>query len=220
MAVITDYASLKSAIQVWAVRPDSVFGNQVPIFVEMAEARIYNGADRPGDPLYSPPLRSKVMEASATVSLTDGEGTLPADWLESRSIVRASDTDGMTYMPPERFTTFAANQFGAGSDPLYYTVENSVTIKVTPAVTDTLSLAYYKRFDPITTTNTTNDLIATHGTIYLAACLFEAFSFLQAPDLALGHIARLRSLIMGENRTAAVGRQPGPQRIRVRNPIP
>ena len=43
MATITDYGSLKSAIQTWTARTDSVMGNQVPLFVEMAEQRLARG---------------------------------------------------------------------------------------------------------------------------------------------------------------------------------
>ena len=88
MATITDYGSLKSEIQVWLARTDSVLGNRVPVFVEAAEARLYNGAGEVGEDLYSPPLRSSVMETTGTVTMTDGIGTMPTDALAIRKIYR------------------------------------------------------------------------------------------------------------------------------------
>lgn len=219
MGTITDYGSLKSALQVWAIRPDTVFGNQVPLFVEMAEARLYHGAGQVGDDIYSPPLRSSVMETTATITMTDGVGDLPADALEVRRIYQAGDLRGLTYEPPERFKVFAANNTTA-SDGIYYTVENG-QISVSPADSSDVTLNYFRSYDPITTTNTTGPLISEHGAIYLAACLFEAFSFLQEGQLAGAHLTRLRSMVAGANRTASVMRQPGGlQRVRMRNPIP
>ena len=49
MATITDYGSLKTAIQTWTARTDSVMGNQVPLSVEMAEQRLYEGSGETGD---------------------------------------------------------------------------------------------------------------------------------------------------------------------------
>lgn len=214
---ITEYTSLVAAIKVWCARSDSVFSAQIPNFVAMAEDRIYDGYGMKGEPTYSPPLRTKAMEAMATVAITDGSGTLPTDILEARKIYRATDEAGLTYIPPERWSTVAA---GAGAGvPFYYTIEGG-TIKVTPTNSDELSLLYYKRWDDITVGNPSGPIIEDHGMIYLEACLYEAFSFTQAVDLAVAHAARCRSLIMGANKSAAALRYSGPLRVRHRQPIP
>lgn len=218
MATITDYGTLKAEIQVWAVRPDTTFGNRVPGFVEAAETRLYYGAGEPGEDLYSPPLRSSVMETTGTVTLTRGVGTMPANALHVRKIYRDGDRVGLTYKPPEQFAVFAANNTAA-ADGIYYTIEDG-ELKVSPTSSDDVLLSYYQSFDPITTTNTTGPLLAAHGSIYLAACLFEAFTFLQEGQLAGAHLARMRSLIAGANKTATALRTSGPLRVKMRNPIP
>ena len=218
MAAITDYGTLKSAIQTWIVRTDSITGNQIPLMVELAEQRLYNGAGNPGDEIYSAPLRSQAMEVSDTLTLTDGEADMPADFLEARRVYREGDLVGMTYEPPERFQVFLANNTGA-TDGLYYTVEAGV-IKVAPPDSTDIGLVYYRSYDPITPTNTTGALLSAHSGLYLSACLFEAFSFMQEPALAGGHLIRLRGQVAAANRTASMQRLPGPKRIRVRNPIP
>lgn len=218
MATIIDYGTLKAEIQTWAVRPDTVFGNRVPVFVEAAEARLYNGAGEPGEELYSAPLRTSVMETTATVALTDGVGTMPTNALAVRKIYRDGDRVGITYQPPEQFAVFSANNLTA-ADGIYYTIEDG-SLKLSPPSTVDVFLSYYQSFDPITPTNTTGPLIETHGGIYLAACLFEAFTFLQEGQLAGAHLTRLRSMVAGANRTTAALRTAGPLRIRMRNPIP
>lgn len=219
MATITDYGSLKSEIQVWAVRPDTVFGARVPLFVEMAEARLYNGAGQIGEDVYSPPLRSKVMEVTGTITLTAGVGTLPAEALEVRRIYQDGDLRGLTYETPERFKVFAANNPTTG-DGIYYTVEDGL-VYVSPPDSSDLGINYFRSYDPVTPSATTGPLISEHGALYLAACLFEAFSFLQEGQLAGAHLTRLRSMVAGANRTALAMRMPGgQQRIRMRNPIP
>lgn len=207
---IDSYATLKSAVQTYTVRPDSVFGNMVPTFVELAEARLYDGAGEPGDDMYSPPLRSSVMEVTGSIAVAAGVGTLPASALEVRKIYAEDNLSGITYQTPERFEELNAN--ASAGRPVYYTVEAN-QIKITPAVTGNLLLAYASRYPAITTSNTTGPLIIAHGTLYLEAVLFEAFTFLQEGDSAKAHFLKFKSLLQGANRTSASMRYPGPKRV-------
>ncbi len=218
MATITDYGSLKTAIQTWTARTDSVMGNQIPTFVEMAEARLYNGSDKEGGELYTPPLRSQTMETTTTLTLTAGVGTLPTNTLAIRRIYQDGDLEGLTYITPERFSVFDANNT-AGGGGIYYTVDDG-QIKVTPVDSTDIHVSYYQSFDAVTPTNTTSALLTAHPTLYLTACLFEAFSFMQEPVLASGHLSRLRSMLVGANQTASAMRLPSTLRIRIRNHIP
>lgn len=214
---ITDYTSLRSAVQTYVARTDSVFSNMIPTFIELAEARIYNGADEPGGDLYSAPLRALVMETSDTVTITEGVGTMPSAALEIRKIYATDERAGVTYITPERFLELDEN--ATGGRPVYYTVEDG-SIKVTPSYTGTLTVTFFQQFDAINSTNTSNGLIAAHGVVYLEAVLFEAFSFLQDIALAGGHLAKYRSLVAGLNRTAGAMRYPGPMRVRSRMAFP
>ena len=216
MGVIADYASLKSAIQTWAVRPDNTFGNQVPMFVEMAESRLYDGASEPGDPLHSGPLRSSIMETTSTITLTDGVGPMPDDALELRKVWVTDGQFGITYTPPERFAELSAQS--SGGAPIQFTVEAG-TIKVMPRLTGSLDVTYYKRFPGIGPSNTTGPLLTQHGSIYLTAALVEAFTFLQQAQLAGAHLAKLKSMIAGVNRTSSALLLPGLLRIRSRRVI-
>jgi len=215
---ITDYTTLRASIQSWTARSnDTTFNAQIPNFVSLAEDRMYNGAGDRGDPIYSAPLRSKYMEVEGTVTVTSGVGTLPDSALEIREISVTDQLTGLEYLTPERFRLFAANN--TSGTPAYFTTRGS-TIEVAPASSVTLDLTYYRSYDPITASNTTGPLLTAHGFIYLECCLYEAFAFMQADDLALAHLARARGMIDGANRTASNIRTAGPLRIRQRNPIP
>lgn len=214
---ITEYDSLAAAIKVWCARSDSTFSAQIPNFVALAEDRIYDGYGDRGEQAYSPPLRTKEMETTVTIALTDGVGTMPDDVIQPRKIYRPTDEIGLTYIQPERWSTVDAG-VGSGT-PAYYTIEGE-TIKVTPSSADELSVLYYKRFPAITDTNKEGPLISARGLIYLEAALFEAFSFIQSVDLALAHAGRCRSLIIGANKTGLALRYPGPLRVKHRQPIP
>ena len=214
---IADYTSLKSAVQTWAARSDSIFAGQFPTFVELAEDRIYNGAGMLGEPTYSAPLRSKYMEVEGTVTVTSGTGTIPDTVLEIREISVTDQLHGIEFLPPERFRIFAANN--PAGVPAYYTTRGS-SIEVTPSASVTLDLTYYRKYDAITLGAPTGTLLTAHSLIYLECCLYEAFAFMQETDLAVAHLARARGMIDGANRTAANIRTAGPLRIRQRNPIP
>lgn len=216
---ITDYDTLVATVKAYAARSDSTFSARMPEFVGMAEARLYDGFEpgRPDDPLHSPPLRSNLMEAAGTRTTVAGSVALPDDYLEMRSIYRSGDTVGLTYQPPERASV--ANAIEAAGLPVFYTIAaNRLTL--IPSWDGVLSINYWRRFDAISATNTTGDLIAAHGLAYLEATLIEAFSFLQAGDLAVGHAAKLRGMLRGINRSAARLRYSGPLRVRIRAALP
>jgi len=214
---IADYDTLKSAVQSWAARSDSKFAAQIPTFVGMAEDRIYYGAGEPGDPDYTPALRSSVMEVTAPVTATDGVATLPNNYLEARALTVENQRVGIEYLPPERFRVYDANT--SGTVPLYYTITGT-TLEVSPAITGALSLSYYRRYDAISDTNPDEPVLIAHANVYLHLCLYAAFTLVRNAELAMSHLALGRSAIEGVNRQSALRRYPGPLRIRSRMVMP
>ncbi len=215
---ITSYDDLKEEVQKWCARSDTTFSNRIDTFVALAEDRIYNGADEPGGALYSAAMRSKAMESSETIVATTGAATLPAYTLDVRSVIIPDQRHGVEYLEPEKFAVQLANL--SGGSPIYYTVEGS-TLKLGPTYSGNVTILIYKRFDPITSLNKNGDLIAAHGSAYLNATLFEASSFIQDVDTALGHLVRYRSQVSGINKSAKSVRHGGSnRRIRPRVAFP
>lgn len=210
-AAIIDYDRLVSEVKTWCARSDSTFSNRFPVFVALAESRIYLGHGKPGDALYSAPLRSKVMETEGTITLTSGKGTIPADAVHIRRIFRDGDQEGIIYAPPHLFSTMNASAVN-GANPYYYTVEGS-TLRVTPSMDTNLSILYYKRFDAITLTNKTGPLIEEHGTLYFKAVMAYAMTFMQDMDGANVWLNEYRAAVDGINKVAGDIRT-GAQRVR------
>lgn len=210
---ITDYTSLRSEVQAYCGRSDSTFSARFPTFLALVEDRIYlgQGQDR-SEPLYSEPVRASIMETSATVALTSGVGTLPSGCLAVRRITRGTtDTVGLDYMSPNQLALRLAE--ATGGNPGYYTIEGT-SLKVAPAYTGDLTVVYYQRFADVTADAPTGSMIEGHGQLYFAACMYEAFAFMQEPDLALSWLARYRSHVSGINQTDADLRYPG-RRLRI-----
>lgn len=216
MAII-DYDSLVASVRSYAARSDSSFNSQMPTFVGLAEERLYNGFGERGEPLFSAPIRSSTLEAAGTITVTDGVGALPADYLSMRKLYRPGDTIGLKYMPPERAEVEEALE--ASGTPIYYTIEVR-NLKLIPSWDGDLTVLYYKRHPDITVTNTTGPMITAHGLAYLEATLIEAFSWMQDGDLAVAHAAKLRGLVSGINKGSNELRFSGPLRVRPRQFIP
>lgn len=206
MALITDYDSLVSEVKAYMARSDSTFGARFPMFVALAEDRIYSGVGQPGDPLYSAPLRCRVMETTTTITTSSGQATMPEDILAVRKLARDADQIGMTYASPDRFAAYLAQ--APSGYPSQYTTE-ALTLKVAPSWDGDLTLLYYKRLTAISADNKTGDLLTAHPLVYFNAVMFEAFSFLQDIDLAGAWLARLRSTIDGVNIVETGLRTPG-----------
>lgn len=220
MVQITDYDTLAATVKTWCARSDTKFSAQIPTFVSLTEDRIYHGlGDDHSDPLYSAPLRAPKMELSITVALVDGVATLPSDFLEARRINRSGDRNGIEYLPPQRFS-LEGEYLSLGSLPLYYTTE-AETLKVIPTYTGNVQMLYYRKFPAITDGNKVGTLITNYGNLYFSSGMHEAFSWMQEPELALGHIVRYRSQVAGLNRTNHKTRHPGQRhRVHMRSYIP
>jgi hypothetical protein len=216
---IQDYAGLVEGVQKWCARSDTTFTNRIPDFVALAEDRIYNGSDlRDRGPLYSPPLRNDVLETTDTLTFTDGAAAVPSGFLGFRKLYRDADQVGLVYLPPERFSVRDA--YSSGTSPSHFTFEGG-QIKVLPSYDGDMGATYWAKLAALTSDANSNALLVAHPMVYLTACLFEAFSFMQESELAVGHVARLRSMIDGLNNTAVLsGTSGGTRRVTPRNPIP
>lgn len=214
---INSYDTLRAEVFRWAARSDSTFSAAFPTFVSFCEDRLNDGAAGSGA-TDTPALRSRAMETSSSLTLSAGSATLPEDMLDVRKLHVPGLTPGLLMLPPERFAIYASAGV-SGSVPIYAMI-HAGALSVLPAVSGTVTLDYYRRHPEVTASNQTSPLLAAHGNLYLSGCLFEAFSFMQDAEVALGHLARMRSGIVGANRVAAAGRHAGKLSIRSRTWVP
>lgn len=200
---LSTYAELQTAIASWAWNAGNAdFEPVIPDMVALLESRL-NRELRVGD-----------MEATATIALTDGAGTLPADYLEYRRVVaNVSPLSVLKMATPE----FATGRYpdNPAAYPQYFSIIGS-TIKTYPTSTGDLSLTYYQKIPPLAT-NSTNWLLTKAPDVYLFGALIEAADFMrdmqELQKFSARFDAAMKSLItsdQGSRYSSAVARVSGP----------
>jgi hypothetical protein len=156
-----DYSELQQQIISEAWRSgDAEFAALVPGYIQRAELRI------------SRTLRVAEMEATATVTLTDGAGPLPSDFMQARCVTAAVSPPSVLrpLTPSYARARFPENY---GGYPRFYTITGN-TITTFPVSTGDLTLDYYAKIPPLSDTNTTNWLLEQAPDLYLYGALVEA----------------------------------------------
>ncbi|RVH49334.1 phage adaptor protein [Sinorhizobium meliloti] len=153
--IISDYASLLVDAGEYSGRED--IAHNFPRFLGLAELKLNRG------------LRVADMEVTDEISLIDGDGTLPADFLEAREVknasgipIRAVSLQQLTNSYMDRVGTPAAAYAIVGS-----------TIRVRPVSENDLTVTYYARIPALTPSNPTNWLLEKAADVYLFALVNE-----------------------------------------------
>lgn len=188
---LADYAQLQDAIKGWLWDREDLAG-RVPEFISFAEAD------------FNDELRVGQMELSATVTLTNGAGPLPADYLAWRRV--------MTQDNPVRVLEFADPAWAedhfmaqATSPSWHFTISGS-TISTYPRSVPNLTLLYYQKIPPLSSSNLTNWLLTRKPQAYLYGALVHAAPFLD-DDERLQTYGALRKVALDSLRgTDIVGR--------------
>lgn len=164
--MITDYASLQSAIADYLGRSDLT--TQIQTFINQAEARIYRS------------LRVADMEKSLTGSLTNNTLAVPTDYQHMKELY-ISTSDGL--QPLERADLWWMRGHyptqAAQSAPIYYVREGANFIFAPyPDSNYAVGGVYFARLPSLSVTNTTNWLTIKNPDLIMAAALLEASTYL------------------------------------------
>lgn len=164
------YAELQAAVADWMARDD--MAERIPSFIAMAERR------------FNRVLRLPEMENDATTTIVDATVTLPADFLQMRSIsVNGSEVD---YELEQVTMTQLGTLYGSAAEgyPRHFAIQNNSEIVLRPAPEDdtVLVLHYYQKIPALSDANPTNWMLEDHSDLYLAASLFEGFTFTRDPE--------------------------------------
>ncbi|EHK75201.1 hypothetical protein SM0020_24875 [Sinorhizobium meliloti CCNWSX0020] len=152
---ISDYASLLVDAGEYSGRED--IAHNFPRFLGLAELKLNRG------------LRVADMEVTDEISLIDGDGTLPADFLEAREV---KNTAGIPIraVSLQQLTNSYMDRSGTG--PCAYAIVGN-TIKARPISDQDLTVTYYARIPALTRTNPTNWLLTKAPDVYLFALVNE-----------------------------------------------
>ena len=162
---LNTYTDLKTSIATYLARQDLT--GVIPDFITQAESRINRM------------VRAYNMEASSSVTMSSGVGTLPTDYLEWISATWTSTdsrSQDLRYMEPNaeewRF------RFRPTSDPAMFTIlANQIRIK--PVATGNISFSYYQKVATLNSTNGTNWLLIKAPDLYVNYTLAEAMTYLK-----------------------------------------
>lgn len=164
---LSTYAELKTSIGDWLNRSDLT--SVIPDFISLAEAQIERT------------LRARQMIVRANASFDAQYGAVPSDFLETKSLKLTSTNP----QPPLEFLSIdaldqkAAEYTASGKPRFFGVVGGQLRIVPTPDSTYTTELTYYAKLSKLSTSNTSNWLLASSPDIYLYGSLLQAAPYLQ-----------------------------------------
>lgn len=176
MSAIADYSSLLIDVGEYAGRND--IAHLFPRFIGLAEAK------------FNRVLRVADMETAGTVTLVDGDGDLPTDFLEAREVL----TPMGCAISAWSLSALTAKFRNYGGYPQGYVVVGNV-IKARPTTDGTLTLTYYASIPTLTPAAPTNWLLTKAPDVYLYA-LCEEIAIWQKDINAVGSVRPLKEQAM------------------------
>lgn len=195
---ITTIATLQDAAESWMERPftDS-------LFLEWANAvadKLMNGVLAPDNRSWIvPPLRTKAMETTDTLTTSGAYVALPTDWLEFKRIwIDANDGQDLEYRPLRQFRTDPDSQ-NTGT-PTKYTIDAG-NLYVAPTSDADLEVTYYTKLGAFTGDASTDAILTAHGAVYLSGVLCEAHRWARDADGFAMEQAEFGAKVRGLNAT-------------------
>jgi hypothetical protein len=177
MTIFT-FTDLKNSTLNWLARTtDSELSAAMDDLVALSESRIYYGSGAVGSPFYAPPLRARINEKVANLTIDQQTVALPSDFLSLRRMYLEAAPYDLQYMPIDDFWRLGARSY-TGS-PRFYTIEeDSISFYPSPDASHVGKLNYYFIPTALSLANPTNKVFAKFPNLYLHSTLFEAASFI------------------------------------------
>ena len=163
---ITDYASLQTTIANFAARSDLTL--QIPEFIQLAEARMSRELES----------RSQEKRAQATLTANNEYISLPTDLREVREVkLNTSPLTVLEYKSPVALDTDYSTT-GAGKPQAYSIIGDEMKLRPVPDTAYSAEIVYIGSIEPLSNTNTTNNILLRHSDAYLAGALAELYTYL------------------------------------------
>lgn len=191
---ITTYSELQTAIADYIAREDLT--SFIPNFITLAENWLNHGSAD------TPPLRVREMETTATLTPTNGDCTVPADFLQTIS-AREASYGTLSYVAPQAFEAMYPVRFGGIG--FHYTIVGG-TLQTAPSVSNSVLLTYYRSIPALSDSATSNWLLEKSPGVYLRASLVQAAEFIKNDAEAAKQASMAQALMTGLNRSDMVGR--------------
>lgn len=161
---ITTYAELQTAMNQFSHRSDittAIYDNLISLTEQTIDAKLR--------------VRTNNLRATATMPTTDRFLALPTAFQKMRSLIITSAVIyEVRYRAPEDLIVKVAP-----GRPKYYTVTNEIEFDRQPDSAYPLEMSYYRYTDPLTSSNTTNNVLDLYPNIYLYGVLHHLSNYEQ-----------------------------------------
>ncbi len=165
---LSTYQQLQDSIVGWLWDRSDLAG-RVPDFIALAEAD------------FNSDLRVAAMEASASITLTSGSGSLPSDYLAWRRVLtQDSPARVLEWAEPNWAADYYIGQTAAAPSN-HFTIIGT-TIKTYPTSSANLTLQYYQKIPALASNTSGNWLLTRAPAVYLYGALMHAAPFLDDDD--------------------------------------
>jgi hypothetical protein len=204
---ITDYSSLQSSIASWIARSDLT--SVIPDFITLFEADVNRG------------LRVRQMMVTQSTTPSSGRFGLPSDYLSwVRVTWKGTQNIDLEYVHPSYLQSHFPDT--PTSQPCIFTVEGSTDnnglVRTMPIDASPIDFVYYQKITALSTSNTSNWLLAAHPDLYLAGALVRANVFAKDYDTAAVWKATQDGLFDAITKLDQKTRGPSAIRVPGRNP--
>lgn len=203
---LDSFANLKAAVIRFSKRTD--LSDVINDVVSLAENRIDNRLR----------ITANNSRATASASTSDRFLALPDRFLEMRrfTLINSTYYRDLTYISPEAMIIY-----GQSGIPKYYTVTSQLEFDRTPAEAYSLEMSYWSKLNPLSTSNTTNNVLTNFPQIYLQACLAELYlNYTEQDDNAMKHLQQFNYLVNEANAEDLRGRYGPAPTIRIEGSTP
>jgi len=164
---LSNYSELQSSVANWLNRSDLT--NEITgDFIVLTE-KDFNSKLR---------IR-KMVESDSSFSINAETVALPSGFLQVRDlfILSGGTKYALTYMTPPQMDQIKGSST-SGMPVAYTIIGDNFRFAPTPDTTYTGTLNYFKSFDALSDSNTTNYILTNHPAIYLYGSLYHAANFL------------------------------------------
>ena len=166
---LTTYTELKASLADWLNRTDLT--SAIADFISLAEAQMERQLR----------TRQMIVRANATFAAAAEYGTVPDDFLETKSIkLDTNPVTSLSFQTIEAMDQLSNTTYLSSGKPLYFTVVgNQFRLLPIPDGEYTAELVYYAKLTKLSSTVATHFLLTQAPDVYLYGSLLQAAPYLQ-----------------------------------------
>ena len=163
---LTSYSTLKTSIANWLNRTD-LTDEIADDFIILTEAD------------FNSKLRIRKMITQSSITIDSETESLPSGFLQVRNfyILSGATKYALRYVSPSHMDQLRGTST-SGTPEVYTILGDTFRFSPKPDTSYTGYINYYKTFDALSVSNTSNYILTNHPAIYLYGSLFHAANFL------------------------------------------